>query len=121
MTFMPPCARICWMLVIAGILVGCSRNDQPDKATPDTTPPEKKVVDQPEQKITALNEDDHKRLRDQRAVIEKYLGNEKSKENYKTPPGKLGTIRAILEGKVFKRDQTYELQCLGVILGDVFV
>ena len=76
---------------------------------------------EPEQKITALAEDDQKRLRDQRAVVERYLGNEDSKQKYKTAAGKLGTIRAILQGGVFNREQTYELQCLGIVLGDALV
>ena len=74
-----------------------------------------------QQKITALTEADQKRLHDQRAVVERYLGDEDSKQKYKTAAGKLGTIRAILQGEVFKRGQTYELQCLGIILGDAFV
>lgn len=76
---------------------------------------------EPQQKITPLTEDDHIRLRDQHAVVERYLGNEASKEKYKTAAGKLGTIRAILQAGVFKPDQTYELQCLGIVLGDAFV
>jgi hypothetical protein len=111
----------CVMLVVAGIVVGCSRNDQGDKKPPTGGQPEKKVANQPEQKITALNEADQKRLRDQRAVVEKYLGNDDSKGKYKTAAGKLGTIRAILQANVFKPDQKYELQCLGIVLGDAFV
>ena len=49
-------------------------------------------------------------------ILQKY-----TKQKYKTAAGKLGTIRAILQGGIFKRDQTYELQCLGVVLGDAFV
>lgn len=79
------------------------------------------MADEQGQKITALTEADQQRLRDQRAVVERYLGNEDSKQKYKTAAGKLGTIRAILQGSVFKRDQTYELQCLGIVLGDAFV
>jgi Domain of unknown function (DUF3806) len=74
-----------------------------------------------QQEITALGEADQKLLRDQRAVVEAYLGDEESKRKYETAAGKLGTIRAILGAGVFKRDQTYELQCLGVVLGDAFV
>ena len=40
-----------------------------------------------EQKITELTGADQKRLHDQRAVVEKYLGNEDSKQKYKTAPG----------------------------------
>jgi hypothetical protein len=108
---MPKYLRIRWFLLAVCVLVGCSRNDSP----------EKKVANQLEQKITALTDDDQKRLRDQRAVVERYLGNEDSKQKYKTAAGKLGTIRAILQGDVFKRNQTYELQCLGIVLGDAFV
>jgi hypothetical protein len=107
----------CLILVAAGIVIGCSRNDQTDKKAPNGAPPEKKV----EQRITALNESDQKRLRDQRAVVERYLGSEDSKEKYRTAAGKLGTVRAFLQGEVFKPDQKYELQCLGIVLGDVFV
>lgn len=83
--------------------------------------PEKTVANQQAQKITVLTEADQERLRDQRAVVERCLGNEDSKEKYKTTAGKLGTIRAILQGNVFKRDETSELQCLGIVLGDAFV
>jgi hypothetical protein len=76
---------------------------------------------QPEQKITGLTEADQKRLRDQRAVAEKYIGNEDSKQKYQTATGKLGTIRAILKTDMFTREQTYEIQALGVVLGDAFV
>ncbi len=79
------------------------------------------MPNRPEQTITALTEADQKRLRDQRAVVERHLGNEDSKQKYKTAAGKLGTIRAILQGGVFKPEQTYELQCLGIVLGDAYV
>jgi hypothetical protein len=108
MVAVPKYPRFRCLFVAAWIVVGCSRSDSP----------EKKVANQPEQKITALTEADESRLRDQRAVVERYLGNEDSKQKYKTAAGKLGTIRAILNGDVFKPDQTYELQCLGIVLGD---
>ena len=79
------------------------------------------MANQPEQKITTMTEADLLRLREQRDVVEVYLGDETSKKNYLTPAGKLGTIRAFLQGNVFTADQIYELQCLGIILGDVFV
>jgi hypothetical protein len=72
------------------------------------------------QKITALTEADQERLQDQRAVIEKFLPDESSGQNYKKAAGKLGIIRAILDRNLFKPTQTYELQCLGIVLGDVF-
>jgi hypothetical protein len=103
--------RLSWIVFGWCILTGCARVD----------PLEQKVVSQPEQKITALMEADQERLRDHRAVVEKYLGNEESKQKYQTAAGKLGAIRAILQAGIFKREQTYELQSLGVVLGDAFV
>jgi Domain of unknown function (DUF3806) len=79
------------------------------------------MSNQPEQKITELTEDDQNRLADQRSEVEKYLANEDSERKYKTPGGKLGIIRALLQANTFKREQTYELQCLGIVLGDAFV
>jgi hypothetical protein len=73
------------------------------------------------QKITALTEADQKRMRDQRAVIEQYLPDDGSRQKYKRAAGKLGIIRAILDRNQFKPTQTYELQCLGIVLGDAFV
>jgi hypothetical protein len=77
--------------------------------------------DQSSQTVTSPSEVDLQRLRDQRAIVERYLADDASRANYRTAAGKLGTIRAILNGNVFKADQTYELQCLGVVLGDAFV
>ena len=82
---------------------------------------EVQMKDQPAQKIRPLTDADKKRLRDQRAVVEKFLGDEDSRQKYQTAAGKLGTIRAILQSNIFKPSQTYELQCLGIVLGDAFV
>jgi len=79
------------------------------------------MSDQPEQIITTLTEDDQNHLAGQRAVVEMYLANEDSKQKYQKAGGKLGTIRALLQAGTFKPEQTYELQCLGVVLGDAFV
>ena len=84
-------------------------------------PYEMKMTAQSSQKITKLTEADQKRLSDQRAVVEKYLGDESSRQKYQSAAGKLGLIRAILQGNTFKPNQTYELQCLGIVLGDAFV
>ncbi len=73
------------------------------------------------QKITKPTDSDLNRLKDQRAVVEKFLADENSRQKYRTAAGKLGTIRAILDAKAFKPSQTYELQCLGIVLGDAFV
>ncbi|MDP5240169.1 DUF3806 domain-containing protein [Uliginosibacterium sp. 31-16] len=73
-----------------------------------------------DQKISALNSTDKTFLAQQRQTLEKYLGDDRSKENYKTAAGKLGLLRALLDQKVFKPDQTHAFECMGVILGDAF-
>ena len=73
-----------------------------------------------EQTISAPTDDDLKRLEDQRVVVTQYL-DEASLEKYESAAGKLGTLRALLKAEVFSPDQTYELQSMGIVLGDVFV
>jgi hypothetical protein len=75
-----------------------------------------------EQKTGSPSPDDLERLARQRAICEGHLGDdETSRANYQTVAGKLGLLRALLEKKVFAADQAYELQCMGVVLGDAFV
>ena len=76
----------------------------------------------PGQKIEPLNADDAGRIAKQRSVIEQYLGGDaRNLEKYKSAVGKLGLLRALLERKVFQPTQTYELQCMGIVLGDALV
>lgn len=65
-------------------------------------------------------EADRERLRTQRSVIEALIRDEDSRLKYQTPAGKVGLIRAILQKDIFTPTQTYELQCLGIVLGDAF-
>lgn len=58
---------------------------------------------------------------DQRQLVASLLANESSRKKFESAAGKLGTIRAVLAANVFRSDQTYELQCLGVVLGDALV
>jgi len=74
-----------------------------------------------EQKILNLTSHDQARLKEQRAIVEKYLSKEDIETKYQTPTGKLGTLRALLEANVFSKSQTYELQSMGIVLGDTFV
>jgi hypothetical protein len=67
------------------------------------------------QKVTALTPKGEERLVKQRAVLEKYLADERSKQNYKTAAGKLGLLRALIEQRIFKPAQTYELQSMAQI------
>lgn len=64
--------------------------------------------------------EDEDRLITQRKVVERYLAPQ-SRPNYATAAGKLGLIRVLLEQAIFTPSQTYELQCLGIVLGDAFV
>lgn len=66
-----------------------------------------------------LTDQDRSWLADQRSRVEQLLvGNPDAQRKYQTSAGKLGTIRAVLEGGVFRADQTFELQGLGIVLGD---
>jgi Domain of unknown function (DUF3806) len=75
-----------------------------------------------EPKTESPSPDDLERLARQRAICESHLGDdETSRASYQTVAGKLELLRALLEKKTFGPEQTYELQCLGVVLGDAFV
>lgn len=74
-----------------------------------------------DQKLLPLSRDDLASQARQRAVVETYLSMEDLRGKYLTSSGKLGTLRALLQAKVFTSKQTYELQSMGVVLGDVFV
>jgi hypothetical protein len=74
-----------------------------------------------QQKISAPSPADLERLARQRAVVEAHLADEDSRAKYTTAAGKLGLLRVLLTHMVFKPPQTYELQCMGIVLGDVFV
>lgn len=59
------------------------------------------------------------RLAAQRRPIEALIEhNAAAQAKYRAIAGKLGVIRAVLDEKRFRADQTFELQGLGVILGD---
>lgn len=73
-----------------------------------------------EQTVSDLTAEESRRLDEQRAIVTRHLA-DASVENYKTPAGKLGTLRALLQAKMFRADQTRELRAMGVVLGDVFV
>lgn len=73
------------------------------------------------QRISTPNDDERQQLDRQRAVIEALLADDpESRRKFTTAAGKLGAIRAVLAARRFRADQTYELQCLGVVLGDAF-
>jgi hypothetical protein len=73
------------------------------------------------QRIGPLSPEDVQRLDKQRGVITRFLSDDDSREKYQKVAGKLGTLRTLLEQKKFQPTQTYELQSMGVVLGDAFV
>jgi hypothetical protein len=76
----------------------------------------------PGQKIEPLSRDDLARMARQREVIEKYLGGDaENLRKYQRADGKLGLLRTLLERGVFQPAQAYELQCMGIVLGDALV
>lgn len=73
-----------------------------------------------DQTLSALDAGDLERLEEQRAVVTRYLDVD-GRKKFETAPGKLGTLRALLDAALFTPEQTYALQSLGIVLGDVFV
>ena len=67
--------------------------------------------------VLPLTEDDINLLRAQRGFIERYMTVEETKA-YDSADGKLQLISRLLEKAEFLPEDTWELQCLGVILGD---
>ena len=74
-----------------------------------------------EQRRSELTDDDVARLDKQRALIADYLADDTSRAKFETAAGKLGMLRALLEANVFRPDQTWELQSMGIVLGDALV
>ncbi len=70
-------------------------------------------------RILPLTGEDAALLDRQRKIIEMFLSADSLKQ-YETPGGKLNLLNAILKKNLFRRNQSYELQCLGVVLGDAF-
>jgi hypothetical protein len=55
-----------------------------------------------------------------RALITQYL-DEASLEKFENPAGKLGAVRAILEGGVLAPYEQPDFEALGIIIGDTYV
>jgi hypothetical protein len=74
-----------------------------------------------DQKIGLPTPSDLKTLQEHRHVVERLLSEYDLRDKYPTAAGKLGTLRALLQAHRFASSQTYELQCMGIVLGDAFV
>jgi hypothetical protein len=70
-----------------------------------------------DQTVRELDREDFDWLAALRAKAEAFLDGS-LRAAYQGIPGKLGLISAILEADAFRPDQTFELQGLGIILGD---
>jgi hypothetical protein len=84
-----------------------------------TTMSDREVHGLPEPKFTELSAEDTARLEQQRAVVLAA-----ARERYGTPAltrtrSDLPVLQRLIDERVFNKAQTYELQCLGVALGDV--
>lgn len=73
-----------------------------------------------EQTLSPLGDEDRQQLEAQRAAVHRYATDD-SRPALAGVPGKLGLIRALLDAGAFTAEQTWELQCLGVVLGDALV
>jgi hypothetical protein len=73
------------------------------------------------QKRSELTSDDAARLERQRSFVQSYPGDDASGQKFQTAAEKLGLLRALLEARAFRPDQTSELQSMGVVLGDALV
>lgn len=76
----------------------------------------------PNEDIHPLTLQDERQLDTRRAVCTRYLADDEARDAYHhDSAGKLGLLKALLDAQVFAAGQTYELECMGVILGDIFV
>ena len=72
----------------------------------------------PEPKFSELSKDEAARLEQQRAVVA--AAAKRSGTAFLTgTKSDLPVLQRLIDDKVFKKSQTYELQCLGVAFGDV--
>ena len=65
------------------------------------------------QQISEPTPEDLRHPAKQRTFVEAYLS-DTSRDKYQTAAGKLGLLRALLEGQVLRPDQTWELQSMDI-------
>ena len=73
-----------------------------------------------EQTITSLSEADNVTFLQRRTLITRYL-DEEGLRKFENPVGKLGAVRAILEGGVLAPYEQSDFEALGIIIGDTYV
>ena len=70
-------------------------------------------------RITALNESDEYHLRRQREIVDELARHHLGSPLAGGEPRDLRVLQELLDRRVLEKSQTYELQALGVVLGDV--
>src|SRR5437667_11798045 len=73
----------------------------------------------PDPKFSELSPEDSERLNQQRAVIAAAVKGGYGAAALTRTKKDLTILQRLLDDKVFGKSQTYELQCLGVVFGDV--
>lgn len=85
-------------------LFGCSKRDTAQPATP---------------KFTELSREHSTRLEQQRDVVVAAAKQRYGTTAFTKTKADLAVLQRLLDDGVFTKTQTYELQCLGVVFGDV--
>src|SRR5438067_7319784 len=78
-----------------------------------------RLFDQPQQTFSQPTADDLDRLQQQRAVVEGILAEHYTGAALDRSTVDLALLQQIVDDQVLHPSQTYELQCLGIALGDV--
>lgn len=73
----------------------------------------------PEPKFSELSREDSERLHRQRGVVAAAAKRQFGTAHLTRTKSDLPVLQNLIDEKVFKKSQTYELQCLGVAFGDV--
>jgi len=73
----------------------------------------------PEPKFSELSHEDSERLDQQRALVAAAAKQRYGTAALSRTKRDLPIIQRLIDDKVFKKSQAYELQCLGVVFGDV--
>jgi len=74
---------------------------------------------EPQQTVTMPSPDDLERLQDQRQVVNAILAEHYQPASLSGTRADLALLQKVLDDRVLTPDQTYELQSLGIALGDV--
>lgn len=77
-------------------------------------------ADQPAQQFFALERDDLLRLEKQRAFVHALARRLDLSPTFSGDVTDLQLLQKIVDAKALSPDRTWELQCLGIVLGDVF-